>query len=546
MQQFPIRNLKVQGELRARIIKNFSRLHSKEYLPGTIGLTPYCSEGWAGDWEGRTILALALHQEVLETEAAYLDEIVAWTHSICNEQGYRGELLDLNRINEQMYPSNGWLMRGLIEYHRQTGKDWILDWIHQILDNLFLPILPNLDNYPQKPEDRQIFERGKVAGMLVSHFNEWLLSSDIGCLFISLDGLTCAYEYTKRKDLLPLIERMITLFTSQNFTEDILQTHACLTGMRGVMRAYRQLGKKEYLDAVIDFFEIYKRYGMSEWFANFDWFSTPSWSEPCGVIDSYMLALQLWQETGQKKYLDDAMHIWYNGVLGGQRSNGGFGCDSCAEDGWVHTTDFYEAYWCCTMRGGEGLNVPIRNAVFRDENAFVFPLYLDGEFSLDDGIILQERSGMPEEGKITFKLLSGVLSAHFKLFIPEFAREVQISMNGATVEFREDDGFASFQADMKEGDSFVLAFDMPIRIMPTVGRIHDGDGLHTVRKGPLVLLAPHGCIKALKAEDFSISMEGKIEAHGRNFEPLYNNYLRSEMELKALRRQLLFLQAQHK
>ena len=41
MQQFPIQNLKVQGDLRARAIKNFSRLQGLEYLPGTIGLAPY-------------------------------------------------------------------------------------------------------------------------------------------------------------------------------------------------------------------------------------------------------------------------------------------------------------------------------------------------------------------------------------------------------------------------------------------------------------------------------------------------------------------------
>lgn len=231
--------------------------------------------------------------------------------------------------------------------------------------------------------------------------------------------------------------------------------------------------------------------------------------------------------------------------MGGQRPNGGFGCDSCAEDGWVHTTDFYEAYWCCTMRGGEGINVPIRNAVFKDANTLVFPLYLDGEFTLDNNVVLQERSDMPEEGRSTFQLLSGTLSAQFKLFIPEFAQGVRVTMNGQNVDFVEEAGFANLRVDMKAGDSLVLAFDMPIRIVPTIGKIHDGDGLCTVRKGPLVLLAPHGCMKALKEEDFSVGLDGKIEAHGRSFEPLYKNYLRSETELKTMRRQLLFLQAQH-
>lgn len=543
MKQFPIQDLKVQGDLRARTIQNFSRLQGPEYLPGKIGLAPYWSAGWQGDWEGRTILALALHREVLRTDAAYLDEIVEWTRSICNAQGYRGDMLNLEEINEQMYPSNGWLMRGLIEYHRQTGKAWVLEWIHQILDGLFLPILPHLKNYPRKPEDRKTFEQGQAAGALAGRFNEWRLSSDIGCLFIALDGLTCALEYTGREDLLPLIEGMISLFTAQNFARDTLQTHACLTGMRGVMRAYRLMGRRAYLDAVVSFFEIYKRCGMSEWFANFDWFSTPSWSEPCGVIDSYMLALQLWQETGEERYLNDAMHIWYNGVLGDQRPNGGFGCDSCAEDGWVHATNFYEAFWCCTMRGGEGLNVPIRNAVLMDGDALVFPLYLDGEFTLSGGGVLRERTGMPDGGETTFELCSGALSAPMRFFIPEFATEIGIALNGTKLDYSVAAGFACLDVEMQAGDVLALHFDLPLRLMPTVGKIHDGDDLCTIRRGPLVLLTGSGCMKPLRAQDFTVHSNGVVEAHGRTFEPLHKNNLRSEAELREMRRQLLFRRA---
>ena len=43
-----------------------------------------------------------------------------------------------------------------------------------------------------------------------------------------------------------------------------------------------------------------------------------------------------------------------------QRSNGGFGCDECigSETAGVFLStleNIYEAFWCCSMRGAEGL-----------------------------------------------------------------------------------------------------------------------------------------------------------------------------------------------
>ena len=47
--------------------------------------------------------------------------------------------------------------------------------------------------------------------------------------------------------------------------------------------------------------------------------------------------------------------IYFNGQGRAQRNNGGYGTDTCAGayDPFLRVKH-YEAYWCCTMRGGEG------------------------------------------------------------------------------------------------------------------------------------------------------------------------------------------------
>ncbi len=58
----------LSGELGYRILKNYCRLESDIYRPGKIFQME--QNGWPGDWEGRTILAL-VHGQVTKREPAF-------------------------------------------------------------------------------------------------------------------------------------------------------------------------------------------------------------------------------------------------------------------------------------------------------------------------------------------------------------------------------------------------------------------------------------------------------------------------------------------
>ena len=149
MKYVDVKNITVRGELRARLIKNFSRLHDKIYRSGIAGLPPYCCIGWPGDWEGRAMLALVLDSEALKTDAADLENLVDWIYSLMNDEGYRsepGDKLNLCDINEQMHSAQNWLMRAFMEYYRVTGRAEYLETVKTILEKLYLPIKPHLKN----------------------------------------------------------------------------------------------------------------------------------------------------------------------------------------------------------------------------------------------------------------------------------------------------------------------------------------------------------------------------------------------------------------
>ena len=74
---------------------------------------------WPGDWQGRTILALASLYRAEDGEREkqnilhQLDDILDSLDEHTNEDGYFGELFDENSVNEQQLSGNSWFLRGL-------------------------------------------------------------------------------------------------------------------------------------------------------------------------------------------------------------------------------------------------------------------------------------------------------------------------------------------------------------------------------------------------------------------------------------------------
>ena len=163
----------------------------------------------------------------------------------------------------------------------------------------------------------------------------WALSSDVGCVFIGMEGLIHSYQYIPSEESKALIDKLIALF-------ERMDSGASASSFSPVSPHS---------------WKLYKEYGMTENYENYNWFERyDTWTEPCAIVDSYLLATQLWAATRNPTYLEDADKIYLNGIAATQRHNGGFGCDKPVgvvyPELGIHAD---EAYWCCTMRGGEGL-----------------------------------------------------------------------------------------------------------------------------------------------------------------------------------------------
>ncbi len=469
----------MRGELAERIERNFNRLEEDMYRPDSI-FKSQLSKTWPGDAQGRVVLGLVVDSRSSKRSPLYLEQILAAYPDNMNEQGYFGPLFD-GILNEQQLSGNGWVLRGLCEYYEWTRDEKALSMITNIVDNLFMKGKGMYSNYPIDPADREK-NLGDAIGDIVYSDNEWILSSDIGCIFIGMEGLIHAYKILGREDMREVIDEMMSRFLEIDLVAIKAQTHASLTACRGLIRYAEITGRTELIQEAAKRWELYCEYGMTENYENYNWFERyNTWSEPCAVVDSYMVAMQLWKHTRDARYIDQAELIYYNGLCHSQRFNGGFGCDFGPGEA-RHSHDLEvrtdEAHWCCTMRGAEGLASAVAYSYFTEEpNSLFVPFYHESTVTVpmgDGQMRLSQTTGYPFEHSVRFCVEQAVnASVELNLRLPVNTVNHRLVVNGEPTAFEVADNFAVLERQFVQGDVVEWSFEPVSKVAQSVVNSHN-------------------------------------------------------------------------
>lgn len=416
------------GDLRRRLELNFGRLHDPEFS-FEAAITAFTAREAPGDWLGRALLGLTLDAQALGREAPRAEETVRRWPEACNERGYIGLLHPPGRADENQVGGHNAMLRGLCEYFLWKKDPRALAAIRGIITRLMLPTRELYAHYPDHLLDK--LKGGPVSGLTVENEGVWLgLSTDIGTVFFTLDGLTQAYLVDPAPELRALIETMIARYAQLDILALSAQTHATLTALRGILRWHLEVeARPEYLRLVTERFGLYLNLARTEHHGNFNWFGRPDWTESCAIIDSFMLAVQLWQVTREPAYLGEAHRIYHNAICHHQRPNGGFGCDHCTGtrgERFVQAYKWFEAPWCCSMRGAEGLACAARYAAFTDPAAardVWLPFYFDGAVTVrtpGGQLGLRAAGEYPYAGRVTYTVTRAAAVAPWRLrfFVP--------------------------------------------------------------------------------------------------------------------------------
>ncbi len=307
---------------------------------------------WPGDKEGRALLSFVSLVNCGTDKIPCMEQMINELPKRLNSKGYLGPIKE--EFFEQQLSGHSWLLRGLCEYYEKYGNKSILDIAKGIAENLYFPLINNIKNYPVL---RNEINNGGVDGHTSENNEGWLLSTDTCCAFMSIDGLSHLYSITKDEKIKTLLDEMIETFIKIDKRKIKAQTHCTLTATRGMIRLYLITNDDKYLNYAKNIFSVYVNFGMTYTYENYNWWGRPeTWTEPCGIIDSLMIALELFKITNNSEYRTLAARIYHNGFATLQRCNGGAGTQKivCKNQGILRISGF-EAKQCCTMRLSEGL-----------------------------------------------------------------------------------------------------------------------------------------------------------------------------------------------
>lgn len=488
------------GDLHRRIILNYRRLTGPLYSYPEIFRQ---RSDWAGDFEGRGILALISLYRALEgypkerrVILRQLKEIFLHLEEYLNEDGYFGEIFQGDYVDEQQLSGNSWYIRGLIEYYRLSGDPKCLALLKSIVETYLLPIAPFFSRYPSSPR-----AFGGVGGHSSKELVDgWKVSTDVGCAFISLDGYTHVYELTQDERLKGPIERIIEKFLTIDFVSLECQTHATLSCARGILRFYEVTKEERYLACAENIFREYLKKGMTLDYGNINWFNRPlTWTEPCCIVDSMILSKKLYLLTKDEAYLQMLNRTYINAVRTFQRKNGGAGCSTCAyADRYEMRMFLYEAFFCCTMRLGEGFAELQEFSVSTEDASLLLPLSSDGEYQ-SESIALEFETDVYAHPAVRLKIARLLHPTRLLLYVPSSCAIGGYEKQGALV-----------SVPVQEPGTVVIPVSLPVQ---KEGRmLFRGDMLLTVKK------------------DDSASF---FRYHGKEYSPLYDNSQFGEQELKG-------------
>ena len=488
----------VYGDLAHRILRNIARLESPMYRPPKIFKDALVN--WPGDFAGRTLLALVLTARASGREPAYIGEILDNLEQMLETNGYLGEKLPEGQFDEQQLSGHNWLTRGLMEHYLWKKCEKSLKLAKRIIKELYLPLASAYEKYPINTRDS--FFVGEAEGKLTGEYSDgWHLSSDIGCAFMCFDALGQAYSELGMAELYPLLSEMHNKFMCIDFQGLYMQTHATLSCTRGILSLYMGSKDERFLNDAVKIFQMYLDSAINEAYGNYNWFSRPkSWTEPCAIVDSAMIAAQLFGITKQTVYLEWLHKIYYNALVYAQRPSGGFGCDleagadTCFTG--VYSEPMAEAFWCCTMRGGEGLSRMAQYTAFYDSDTLYIAFYQPAIINTC-GVRARIKTAFPENGDISIDIaLNGKPGlSHLAFYIPSYATDAEVC--GPTQATKRDGWLV---APLVTG-MYRLSFTIPLICLPTADRHING---RTLSHGYLILGA--------KTEE-AISVDDKNLAH---------------------------------
>jgi hypothetical protein len=215
--------------------------------------------------------------------------------------------------------------------------------------------------------------------------------------------------------------------------------------------------------------------------------------EHCNSYNMLKLTRQLWAWQPDGAMFDYYERTHFNHILAAQNpATGMFTYMTPLMSGSSrHFSRPIDDFWCCVGSGMESHAKHGDSIYWQGGDTLLVNLFIPSTAHWRaKGADVQLATGYPYDGDIRLTLATlakpGLFSIAFR--VPGWAKQAEISVNGAPVEAARDSGYAIVRRRWKAGDVLAMRLPMDLRIEPTP----DDPNTIAILRGPLVLAADLG------------------------------------------------------
>ena len=425
---------------RDRILHGSSPAYTPDFLLEDITATPGRRfTNFSGDVSGRWVGALATASVTYGDHFPTLTPVVQRILALQHPEGYFGKIFHFDHPDDNdlaLLWGNGRLLIGLMEYHALTQDPATLASAKKLGD--FLVRLGSKYNSQAMADE-----------FGASHF-----ASSYICWTQQTEGLAALYAATqdpRYRDLCKDISHRIDRRPADH-------VHGYLSSLRGTMSlhalapdpALLALVEREW-SSVMDSNDVLITGGVPE-----AWSPKRLRTEGCAECDWLRLNLQLWQATGNAKYLEMAERTIFNEFAMNQFATGDFGHGELDPEG-IPNYLRVRAWWCCTLHGMRAFADVSRSILHVEGTQATFALPVDGTHT-SESLSLTSSSTLATNGTVTLQVKKAT-GQTLTIRHPQWAQSIRITRNGIPTS-------GPSVASLKPGDTIAIIYAMSHRNEP--------------------------------------------------------------------------------
>ncbi len=214
-------------------------------------------------------------------------------------------------------------------------------------------------------------------------------------------------------------------------------------------------------------------------------------SETCNTYNMLKLSHELYQQQGNREYMDYYEGALYNHIRASLSEAGQFSYYVPTKPGWFKSFSTpFTSNWCCVGTGMESPGKYEQDIYAQDRVSLTVNLFIASTVNWKEkGLRLQMETRFPYSDTLRFRVLEARQKAGLRIRLPSWlAGEALCRINGKQTALTNDNGYAQVSAALKKGDRIEVVLPMGLRIEETP----DNPDVAAIYFGPVLLAGELG------------------------------------------------------